>query len=77
MRWRSSWYFWGFPPFFALVETVAVAVHFQYMNVVGESVQEGSGQAFGTKYLGPFVEGSISGHQGGTALIALAEHLEQ
>jgi len=47
------------------------------MNVVGESVQEGSGQAFGTKYLGPFVEGSIAGHQGGTALIALAEHLEK
>ena len=69
--------FLGIFAVFALVETVAVAVHFQDMNVVGEPVQEGSGQAFGTKYLGPFVGGSIAGHQGGTALIALAEHLEQ
>ena len=33
---RLSRYFWGFPPFLALVETIALAVHFQDMDMVGE-----------------------------------------
>ena len=32
---RLSRYFWGFPPFLALVETIALAVHFQDMDMVG------------------------------------------
>ena len=35
-RWSG---FWGFPPFLALVQAVAVAVHLQDMNVVGETVK--------------------------------------
>ncbi len=61
----------------ALVEPVAVAVHFQDMDMVGEAVEKRAGQAFGAEHLGPLVEGEIAGHQGGAALIALAEHLEQ
>ena len=34
-RWSG---FWGFPPFLALVQAVAVAVHLEDMNVVGETV---------------------------------------
>ena len=48
--------FWGFPPFLALVETVAVAVHLQDMNVVCEPVQQRPGQALGTEHLGPLIE---------------------
>ena len=43
---RLSRYFWGFPPFLALVETIALAVHFQDMDMVGEAVQQSPGQAF-------------------------------
>ena len=45
---RLSRYFWGFPPFLALVETIALAVHFQDMDMVGEAVQQSPGQAFRT-----------------------------
>ena len=38
--WAGLSGFWGFPPFLALVETVAVAVHLQDMNVVCEAVQQ-------------------------------------
>ena len=41
---RLSRYFWGFPPFLALVETIALAVHFQDMDMVGEAVQQSPGQ---------------------------------
>ncbi len=30
--------FWGFPPFLALVQTVAVTVHLKDMNVVGLTI---------------------------------------
>ena len=70
-------YFLGISPFFALVETKALAVHFQDMGMMGEPVQQRPGQAFGAEHLGPLVEGKIAGQQGGAASVALAEHLEQ
>ena len=45
--------------------------------MVGETVEQCPGQAFGAEHLGPLVEGQIAGQQGGTALVALAKHLEQ
>src|SRR5215213_10599530 len=45
--------------------------------MVREPVQQGTGQPFAAQDLGPFVEGQVAGHQGGAALVALAEHLEQ
>jgi len=41
--------FWGVPPFLALVEPVAVAVHFQDMNMVGETVEHGINGEFKLK----------------------------
>ena len=76
-RWLRLVSFWGFPPFFALVETKAITVHFQDMGMMGEPVQQRPGQAFGAEHLGPLVEGKIAGQQGGAASVALAEHLEQ
>ena len=58
-------------------EVVAVAVHIQDVDVVGETVQQRSGQAFRPEDLGPLVEGQVGGHQDGAPLVALAEDLEE
>jgi hypothetical protein len=58
-------------------ETVAVAVHLEDVDVVGEPIQQGAGEPFGGEDLGPLVEGQIAGNQGGGAFVALAENLEQ
>jgi len=39
-----------------LIEPVAVAVHLQDMDVVGEPVEQRAGEPFGTEHAGPFVE---------------------
>ena len=44
---------------------------------MGEAVEQGSGEAFGAEDFGPFLEGQVAGHQGGAALVALAENLEE
>ena len=54
-RRRLSRHFWGFPLFSALVETIALAIHFQDMDMVGETIQQSPGQAFGAEYLIPKV----------------------
>jgi len=61
----------------ALLEAVAVAVHLEDVDVVGEPVEQSAGQALGGEHAGPLVEGQIAGDDGGTALVALAEDLEQ
>jgi hypothetical protein len=58
-------------------EPVAVAVHLEDVDVVSEPVEEGAGQALGAEHAGPLVEGQIAGDDGGAALVALGEHLEQ
>ena len=45
--------------------------------MVGETVQQRSGQAFRPEHLGPLVEREIGGHQDGAPLVALAEDLEE
>ena len=67
MEWRVS----GSPPPFALRQTIALAVHLQDMDVVGETVEQGAGQPLAAEDLGPFVEWQIAGHQRGAALVAL------
>ena len=58
---RLSRYFWGFPPFLALVETIALAVHFQDMDMVGEAVQQNPGQATAAVLPKPVGTTSVSG----------------
>ena len=60
----------------ATLETVAVAVHLQDVDVVSEAVQQGPGQALRAEDLGPLVEGQVGGHQDGAPLLALDEDLE-
>ena len=53
----------GWVPFAAaLLEAVAVAVHLQDVDVMGEAVEESAGEAFRTEDLGPFFEGQVAGH---------------
>ena len=64
----------GFP---AVPEAVAIAVHLQDVDVVGETVQQGPGEPLRPEDLGPLVEGKVGGHRYGAPLVALAEHLEE
>jgi len=47
----------------AVLEAVAVPVHFEDVDMVGEAIEECSGQPFRAKYLGPLVEGQVGCHQ--------------
>ena len=46
-----------------MTEPVAVAVHLQDVDVMGEAVQQRSGEAFRPEHLGPLVEGEVGGDQ--------------
>src|SRR6202049_4784774 len=61
----------------ALFEPIAVAVHFEDVDVVGQPVEQRTGQPLGPEHAGPLVEWQIAGDDGGAALVALAEDLEQ
>src|SRR5713226_775626 len=62
---------------FALLEAIAVAVHFEDVDVVCQPVEQRAGQPLGAEHAGPFVEGQVGGDDGGAALVSLAEELEQ
>ena len=61
----------------AVPEAVAVAVHLQDVEMVGEAVQQRSVQPLRAENLGPFVEGQGGGHHDGVPIVALAEDLEE
>ena len=52
----------------ALFESIAVAVHFEDVDVVGQSVEQRTGQPLGPEHAGPLVEWQIAGEDGGAAL---------
>ena len=49
----------------------------QNVDMVGEAVEESSGEPLRAKHLGPLVEGQVGGNQDRSSLVALAEHLEE
>ena len=51
----------------ALAEAVAVAVHLEDIDVMGETVEQCPGQALGAEGLGPFVEREVGGDEGGAS----------
>lgn len=54
-------------PFVArLYEAIAVAIHLEDVDVVGDAAQQSAGQALGSQGLRPFVERKVAGDQGGT-----------
>ena len=60
-----------------MAKPIAVAVHLEDVDVVGQPVEQSSGQAFGAEGFGPFVEWQVAGDHCGAALIALRDQLEQ
>ena len=60
-----------------VLEAVAFPVHLEDVDVMGEPVQQGACQPFGSERFGPFVERQVAGDQRGAALVAAAENLEQ
>ena len=61
----------------ALFEAIAVAVHFEDVDVVGQPIEQRAGQPFGAEYAGPLVERQIAGDDGGAALVSVAEDLDR
>ena len=74
---RLSRYFRGFPPFLALVETIALAVHFQDMAWWVRRSSKAPVRRSGAEYLRPLIERQVGGHQDRAPLVALAEDFEQ
>ena len=68
---------WGLGVLPAALEPVALAVHLQDVDVMGEPVQQRAGEALRTEALGQLVEGEVGGDQDGVPLVALAEDLEE
>ena len=48
----------------AVFEAVALAVHFQDVDVVGQSVEKRACEAFGAEGTGPFIERQIRRYDG-------------
>ena len=61
----------------ALFEPITVAIHFEDLDVVGQSVEQRTGQPLGPEHAGPLVERQIAGDDGGASFVALAEDLKQ
>ena len=70
---RLSRYFGEFPPFLALVETIALAVQFQDMDMVGEAVQQSPVRRSEPNISVHSSNGQVGGHQDRAPLVALAE----
>lgn len=64
-------------PLFRGGQTVALAIHLQNVNMMGQPVQQRTGQASGTKDTRPFIERQIAGDHRCAVLVAPADHLEQ
>jgi transposase len=48
----------------ALLESVAVAVHLQDVDMMGKAIEEGSSETFRTENLGPLLERQVRSHHG-------------
>ena len=75
VRWRFGLGPTG--PALALGEPEAIAVHFEDMDVMRETVEERAGQPLGDEHRCPFVEWEIAGDDRRAAFISLTEDLEQ
>ena len=53
----------------AALEAVALAVHLQDVDVVGEPVQQRAGETLRAEDLGPLVEGQVGGGQDVASLV--------
>ncbi len=61
----------------ARLQAVALAVHLEDVDVVGQPVEQRAGEPFGAEDARPLVERQVAGDQDRAALVAPAEGLEQ
>src|SRR3712207_2340467 len=59
------------------LQAIALAVHLENVDVVGEPVEQRAGQPFGAEDARPLVERQVAGDQDRAALVTPAEDLEQ
>lgn len=62
---------------FALAQAITFAVHLKDVHVVGQAVQQRTGQSLRTEGFGPFIESQAADDQRRAAFIALRDQLEQ
>ena len=60
-----------------MLESEAIPVHFEDVDMVSEAIEERFGKPFRAKDLGPLVEGQVGCHQDRSSLVALAESLKE
>lgn len=60
-----------------LAQTIALAVHFENMDAMGQAVEQSAGHALIAENAGPFLERQVRCNDGRTSFVALAEGLEQ
>ncbi len=61
----------------ALREPVALAIHLEDVDVVGQAIEKSAGQSLGSEGPGPLVERQVAGDERGAPLVALRDHLEE
>ena len=57
--------------------SVGFALGGENVGVMAEAVEQGRGELLIAEYLDPLAEGEVGGHQGGAALIAVGEQVEE
>ncbi len=61
----------------ALCQAIALAVHLEDVDVVGQPIEERAGQALGAEGFRPFIKWQVARDQRGPALIALRDQFEE
>jgi hypothetical protein len=62
---------------FGLPEAIAFAVQFQDMNMMGQAIEQGAGQALIAEDARPFLEREVRCDDGRSMFVTLAEYLEE
>lgn len=60
-----------------MAQPIAVAVHFQDMNMVGQTIEYGTDEALGAEDFSPFIEWQVGRDDDRAALVALGDDFKQ
>ncbi len=61
----------------ALSQAIALAIHLENVDVMGQPVEERAGEALGAEGFRPFIEGQVAGDQRGPTLVALRDQFKE
>jgi hypothetical protein len=65
------------PPCFRLFEPIALAVHFQNMDMMREAIEKRASETLAAEDGGPFLKGKIRRDDGRATFVTLAEYFKQ